>query len=562
MAKLISEELYLIRFEMEEMQTFPYDIGIRLIRQDKVEQSDNIKRNCKDVVQTMSDLMVPFSDCMDGSLASNDGFAVEDVKRNDNALIKREEVSASFAVKLHTAGCVVDTDEMVLDNTSFTTAFKKKDDFVNGEIGDLIKEKTEHPSFNFDCATLEPSSSLPSDLCSVVQCNPHNSAYMYLQSNNETSTKARLIQFEDHQVSEKRNKQNETVKDCSTTRSSTNSRLDTNKNKRGRTPEKNTISTLSKLPEKCLPVHACQFCSKSFKGLTGFAWHRPTHTGEKPYECDVCSKRFQVNSALKRHMRIHSDDRPYKCDVCPKRYKASSALKQHMIIHTGEGPYECDICSKRFLVNSALKKHMITHTDERPYECDICSKRFKRDSQLALHMIVHTGERPYKCDVCLKRFQVNSALKKHMVTHTDERPFECDTCSKQFKRNSQLVLHMRIHTDERPYKCDTCSKQFKRSSQLVLHVRTHTGERPYKCHMCSKRFHDDSALKKHVRVHTGERPYKCDICLKLFKQSSALKNHMRIHTGEKPYMCHICSKRFKRNSTLKQHIKMHAGERP
>ena len=69
------------------------------MRQDNTEQSENIGKNGKYVTQTMSYLIEPLGDFIDGSHAFGDGFTIEDANRNDCALKINEEVSTCFNTK-------------------------------------------------------------------------------------------------------------------------------------------------------------------------------------------------------------------------------------------------------------------------------------------------------------------------------------------------------------------------------------------------------------------------------------------------------------------------------
>ena len=102
---------------------------------------DNIikEKNCKDEVQTILDLMKPLKDFLGGSHAFNNDFAFDDTERNDYASKKSEKVAASFALKLDVVNYSLYAGDLVLDNSFSTTACnKKKNDFVNGQICDLI----------------------------------------------------------------------------------------------------------------------------------------------------------------------------------------------------------------------------------------------------------------------------------------------------------------------------------------------------------------------------------------------------------------------------------------
>ena len=421
--KLTIKEPCFIRFEMkEEMQKLACDVKASLMHQDTTKPSKNTENSRKDVGQTMTDLMDPFSEFIDGCRAFGDGYALEDTGRNSDGLKKCERVSNRFTLKLDVVKYVSNTGGVVLDNSVSATICKEEDDeFANVEICDWIKEKSKQTSF-FTCTKFEPNLSLPSDLNSANKYSPLNSAHSNVQTEDEMFTKSGIIQLQDHKISENVNKSSEAVKDCPTTQSSTNIKLDTNKYKQRRTLKKFHKEIISKTSRKRIQGYTCQFCHRSFKTSHGLVCHIRTHTGETPYKCDVCSKQFKHHSALVNHMRIHTGERPYKCDICSKQFKQHSALTGHMKIHTGERPYKCEICSKLFQYNSVLKAHIRIHTGERPYKCEICSKRFTENSALKRHMRIHTGERPYECEICSKRFRYNSALTYHLKIHYGEKP--------------------------------------------------------------------------------------------------------------------------------------------
>ena len=520
------------------MQKLASDRKNCLTSQDIIQQSENHHKN---VIQTVSDLMESPNEYIDGSHALDDGFALEYSEKNDYALNGSGKVSTRLAGRSHVVNYVVNTGGVMLDNGVSTTTCKKKDDnFVNDEICYFIKEELEQTNFAYSCTTFEPNFSLPSGFGRLIKNSPCTSSHSDVQGNNETFTNYSLIQLGGHKVSENVKEKYERIEDCSTARTSTNTKLDTNKKKRSRSLKKANLPTISKISRRHLQVYTCQFCNKSCKTFTNFVCHIRKHVSERPYVCDICSKRFKLESALKNHLRVHTGNRPYSCDLCSKRFTQDSKLKAHLRIHAGERPYKCEMCSKRFTRSSTLKAHLRIHAGERPYKCEVCSKRFTRTSTLKRHLRIHTGERPYKCDVCSKRFNQNSALKYHITTHTSERPYKCDICSKRFKQDSALNRHMRIHTGERSYKCEICLKQFTHGSGLKKHIKIHTDERPYECAVCSKRFKQDSDLKRHMRIHTGERPYKCEICSKQFIDGSGLRRHMRIHTGKRSYECDVC----------------------
>ena len=238
----------------------------------------------------MSDLKKPPTKCIDGSHALGDGFAVEDSERNDYGLNRSGKVSTRFAERSDVVNYIFSTGDVVLDKDAFTTICKKTDDnFVNDEICYFIKEELEQTNFPDNCKTFEPNFSLLSEFGSETKYSFYNSCHFYVQNNNETYTKSRLIQLEDHKVSKN---VNERVEDCPATKSSTNTKLDTHTKKRNRTLKKADISVLSK------KVYTCQFCSKSLKTFTKFVCHIRIHASEKPYACDICSKQFKQVSAL------------------------------------------------------------------------------------------------------------------------------------------------------------------------------------------------------------------------------------------------------------------------
>ena len=388
--KLILEELRLIRSEMkEEIQKLAFNMKICLMRQNNTEESEIIQRNCEGVVQAMSNLDEPVNDFCDG-------FALEGKEKNDYDLNRSEKISTCTAVKLDAVDFALNTGDITLDNCNSTSVCKRKNaDGVSEEICNWIKEESEQTSSFFNCTTLDPNSSFPSDfssdLAGVIKDNPCDSANSYMQSNDEMSAKARLIQLEEGKVPKDDDKEDKTIKDCSTRKFGTNIRFDTNKEKRERSLDNVNISINSKKPRKNLQVYTCPICSKNFKFYSQIACHLRSHTGERPYKCDVCSKRFKTNSSLKVHYRIHTGEKPFECKICSKRFNQISILTEHIKIHTGEKPFKCEICSKGFARASQLNAHRRMHTGEKPYKCDVCSKRFVHSSTLKAHCRIHTG---------------------------------------------------------------------------------------------------------------------------------------------------------------------------
>ena len=306
----------LIRFKMQEdIQKLACNMNIHLMRQDNIELSRSF---CEDTVQS------------------------------DNVLNNSDRVPTNYAMKLNVVNKVVEARGVVLDNDVSATACEEKDgDFINGEIRNLIIEKSKEISNISGFTTLKPISSLPSDLTNVIKYNPCDSAPCYVQSNYETPIKDKLIQLQH---------------------------------------------------DKC-PANGTETTKDSPKRSASNTWLDVFQTQ------GMCSKQFKHKLALEEDMKIHSCEKFYECDTCSKRFKQNSDLKRHLRIHTGEKPHECDICSKGFTRNSTLKNHIRAHTDERPYKCKICSKDFKDDSALKAHIRIHTGEKPYDCDICSKRFK-------------------------------------------------------------------------------------------------------------------------------------------------------------
>ena len=189
-------------------------MNIHLIRQNNIELSEKIAKNRKDVVETMSDLME--------SLDDSRPFC-EDTEQTSNVLNNSDRVPTNYAMKLDVVNNVVETAGVVLDNdVSAMACDKKYDDSINGEIRNVIKEKSKQISSIPGFTTLKRNSSLASDLTNVIKYNPCDSAHWYVQSNYETPTKDELIRLQHHKFPANGT---ETTEDCPT-RSASNTWLD------------------------------------------------------------------------------------------------------------------------------------------------------------------------------------------------------------------------------------------------------------------------------------------------------------------------------------------------
>ena len=176
--------------------------------------------------------MEPPAEFIDSSHALGNSFDLEDSERNDYVLNRSGKVSTRLAGRWDVVNYVFNTCGLVLDNGVCTTTSKKKEDnFENNQICYFIEEESVETNFAYNYTTFVPNFSLPSGFGRPIKNNPCNSCHSYVQSNNETPTKYRLIQLEDHKVSENDDEKHERIKDCSTTRTSTNTKLDTNKKK-------------------------------------------------------------------------------------------------------------------------------------------------------------------------------------------------------------------------------------------------------------------------------------------------------------------------------------------
>ena len=65
--------------------------------------------------------------------------------------------------------------------------------------------------------------------------------------------------------------------------------------------------------------------------LIGFDDYKKAHSniGAHVYRCDVCNKAYHHMSQLAFHKITHSDERPHVCGVCGKSYKYKKNLKIH-----------------------------------------------------------------------------------------------------------------------------------------------------------------------------------------------------------------------------------------
>ena len=88
----------------------------------------------------------------------------------------------------------------------------------------------------------------------------------------------------------------------------------------------------------------CNVCHKRFARRRYLNIHERMHSGEKSFQCTQCEKRFSSPFTLDKHMIIHTGE--YKCTDCGRCCLASSHLAGHRPSHSGEKPFECTVCGK------------------------------------------------------------------------------------------------------------------------------------------------------------------------------------------------------------------------
>ncbi|TMS12372.1 GDNF-inducible zinc finger protein 1 [Larimichthys crocea] len=141
---------------------------------------------------------------------------------------------------------------------------------------------------------------------------------------------------------------------------------------------------------------ACDKCEARFTQKHMLAYHKRSHTGEKPFMCEACGKSFASKEYLRHHSNIHTGSRPYKCEQCGRGFAQRNSLHQHLKIHTGERPYSCKDCDKQFTQLNALQRHQRIHTGEKPYMCGLCRRTFTDKSTLRRHTMIHDSDAPWK----------------------------------------------------------------------------------------------------------------------------------------------------------------------
>ncbi|XP_061586920.1 zinc finger protein OZF-like [Cololabis saira] len=226
---------------------------------------------------------------------------------------------------------------------------------------------------------------------------------------------------------------------------------------------------------------SCKVCGMTFSYHGSLRNHAEVHGEDERRRCGVCGApqpdRRSLLEHLQTHLKIHA------CGFCSKTFRRRVELEVHTRTHTGEKPFGCRVCGKRFSRKSNMEIHMRTHTGEKPHRCHVCGKRFNITSSMIRHLRTHSGEKPYSCRVCRKAFAASSDMKIHLRTHTGERPYGCPVCGKRFMLSTPLKYHMKHHTEERPYCCSRCNRSFSDVYTLRRHMRTQDCKRKTFVHL-------------------------------------------------------------------------------
>ena len=321
--------------------------------------------------------------------------------------------------------------------------------------------------------------------------------------------------------------------------------------------------------------YICEKCGKSYASNSGLAYHKMTHSDQRPFGCSYCKKAFRTSTSLKIHQLGHLDTPDgFICHICDKGFKRRNSYEYHKWKAHRSDPKSgakkgltCEKCNKEFFNKKDLALHSKTHY--KSYICNFCKKIFNNYQELVADKRKHRRNREYSCDVCDYSTNRYSELTFHKQIHSDKpKPHQCGVCGKGFWKSNGLKVHMRKHTGERPYMCQKCGATYPYRFSLAAHMDSKhpssskvESNMRYECKDCNKTYKTRRALKEHEKIHSEntERLHKCGYCGKLFVNQSKLKTHLRVHTNERPYKCSCCTDAFKESNSLKRHLKSRHG---
>ncbi|XP_047542896.1 zinc finger protein 808-like [Vanessa atalanta] len=198
----------------------------------------------------------------------------------------------------------------------------------------------------------------------------------------------------------------------------------------------------------------CNQCGEKFKGKHTLRTHYiRIHSSNRAFTCDVCTKTFKTKSRLESHITSHNNTLAKKlayCSICKVQYKNIYVYRNHLknSANHSERLYHCEDCNKRFASKVYWQKHCdFYHLQKSAFKCDLCNKLFMSDWRLKNHKQKHHGlsrSRDHICNICGKKFYTLSTLRGHQLTHSEERTYMCEDCGDTFKQRPALYTHTKL----------------------------------------------------------------------------------------------------------------------
>ena len=159
----------------------------------------------------------------------------------------------------------------------------------------------------------------------------------------------------------------------------------------------------------------CQECHKHFGDSTGLKYHLITHSRirVKELKCGICNKKFVYSGSLNRHyLYKHKKVKKNSCNFCGKSFSGLTKLTTHMITHTKVKAYKCQFCSNDFQSSGSLKIHIRVHAHEKLFQCQYCAQKFNCRSELTKHAKVRYQKRELQNSyLCYTSSKVHNCLR-------------------------------------------------------------------------------------------------------------------------------------------------------